>query len=160
MIMQLMRTGLGCWWLLELWSELRASFENHGWRAPERFRAFRLLAIHPSDAYMTIELGSILQACQALDPEAGSLVGEVWNELVPASALPALEAMYQREIANKPTPGPDEARQYLLEIIKRETSCPRGEGTAARGASGDREGADAPPDGIRRQPGRPVDAAL
>jgi hypothetical protein len=121
-ISRLLKTGSGCWWLLELWSDLRASLEKDGWRAPERFRAFRLLGIHASDVYMTIELGSILQACQALDPDAGSLVSEVWNEFVPAAALPVLEATYQREIAHKLAPDQDQARHYLLEIINRETT--------------------------------------
>ena len=51
---------------------------------------------------MNTELASIIQACQTIDPDAGSLAGEVWNELVPKDALPALEAQYQREVAHLP----------------------------------------------------------
>ena len=42
-------------------------------------RTMRLLGIHPMDAYLNDDLTSMLQACQTLDPTAGSLVSEVWN---------------------------------------------------------------------------------
>jgi hypothetical protein len=123
LISALLKSGPGCRMLLDLWAELEASLEKDGWRVPERFRAFRLLGMHPSTSYMTMELASLIQACQALDPDAGSLVGEVWNEFVPADALPQLEAMYQREIGHmKTAPDRATARQYLIEIIKRETA--------------------------------------
>jgi hypothetical protein len=70
---------------------------------------------------MTTELASILQACQAIDPDAGSLVGEVWNDVVPRDCLPELEARYQREIASLPAIDEDAARQYLGALITRET---------------------------------------
>jgi hypothetical protein len=121
LIRKLGTSGLGCQRLLEIWSELQASLEQDGWQTAERFRAFRLLGIHPSDAYMTTELASLLQACQAIDPDAGSLVGEVWNDIVPRDFLPALEANYQREIAHRPRLDQVAARQYLREIIRRKT---------------------------------------
>jgi hypothetical protein len=121
-ISRMMATGLGCRWLLELWSELRISLENAGWKTPERFRAFRLLGIHASNSYMNRDLASILQACQAIDPDAGSLAGEVWNECVPKDALPALEAQYQREVAHLPALDQDAGRKYLLTRIEQETT--------------------------------------
>ena len=54
------------------------------------------------DTYMNQGVALLLQACRVLDPEAGSLVGEVWNEGVSAFELPELEAMYQRAICNAP----------------------------------------------------------
>jgi hypothetical protein len=119
---RLTSTALGCRWLLEFWSELRSSLEKAGWNAAERFRAFRLLGIHPSTTYMNAELASIIQACQVIDPDAGSLAGEVWYELVPKDALPALEAMYQREVAHLPAIDLDGARKCLLLRIELETS--------------------------------------
>ena len=122
LIRKLVTTGLGCGRLLEIWSELEASLEKDGWQTAERFRAFRLLGIHASDAYMTTELASLLHACQAIDPDAGSLVGEVWNEVVPRDGLPDLEAKYQREVAHLPALDQDAGRQYLREIITRKTT--------------------------------------
>ena len=88
----------------------------------ERFRAFRLLGIHPVDSYMTAELASMLRACQVLDPDAADMVDEVWNDLVPAGGLLRLKKMYYTEIAHIPCPDPDAARAYLLEIVARETN--------------------------------------
>ena len=51
------------------------------------------------DAYLNDDLTSMLQACQTLDPTAGSLVAEVWNEVVSANDLPVLEDQYGRRIA-------------------------------------------------------------
>jgi hypothetical protein len=122
LISRMMATDLGCRWLLELWSELRISLEKAGWKTPERFRAFRLMGIHPSNTYMNQELASIIQACQAIDPDAGSLAGEVWNEFVPKDALPELEAQYQREVAHLPALDQDAGRKYLLTWIEQETT--------------------------------------
>ena len=121
-ISRMASTAFGCRWLLELWSELQTSLDRAGWRTAERFRAFRLMGIHPSNTYMNRELASIIQACQAIDPDAGSLVGEVWNELVPKDLLPALEAQYQREVAHLPALDQDGARKCLLTRIEQETT--------------------------------------
>ena len=121
-ISRMASTALGCRWLLELWSELRTSLDQAGWKTAERFRAFRLLGIHPSDTYMNAELASIIQACQVLDPDAVSLVGEVWNEFVPKDALPALEAQYQCEVAHVPALDREGARQFVMSRIEQETT--------------------------------------
>jgi hypothetical protein len=105
-----------------MWDELGASLDQDGWRSPQRFRAFRLLGIHPTDIYMTTALAAMLQACQVLDPGASNLVGEVWNECVSADALPKIDADYQREIARLPIPDQDAARQHLREIVEREVA--------------------------------------
>ena len=44
---QLRASELGCRWLMECWEELRKSLERDGWKAPERFRFFRLIGIIP-----------------------------------------------------------------------------------------------------------------
>ena len=118
-VRELMTTVLGCECLLELWSELDLALDEEGWRMPERFREFRLMGIHPSDAYMTTEMASFIQACQAIDPGAGSLVNEIWNDCVPKDKWPELEAMYQRKLAYLPAIDRDGGRQYLREIITR-----------------------------------------
>ena len=58
----------------------------------------------------------------ATDPDAGSLVGEIWGDLVPRDALPELEASYQSEIARMPALDHDAARQYLSALITRKTT--------------------------------------
>jgi hypothetical protein len=114
-------TGEGCQWLIDRFGELLAVLESDRvWYAPERFRAFRLLRIHASDAYLDTKLAFLMQACQALDPEAGSLVGEVWNELVPAKELPELEEIYQRAIRRRAAPDHAAAREQLLKIVRGE----------------------------------------
>jgi hypothetical protein len=115
--------GLGCLWLRERWEELGVIVERGAsWRVPERFRAFRLLGIHAIDAYMTAELASLLQACGVLDPTAGSLVSEIWNELVSADDLAGLEEAYQQQIRYTPSMDEDSAREHLLTIVTRQTA--------------------------------------
>jgi hypothetical protein len=114
-------TGAGCQWLIDRFRELEAILESDQvWYAPERFRAFRLLRIHPGDAYYDTALTLLVQACQVLDPEAGSLVGEVWNEFVPTDKLPELEETYQRAIRHRPAPDHAAAREQLLKIVRGE----------------------------------------
>ena len=63
-------SGMGCQWLIDRFGELEAILESDQvWYAPERFRAFRLLRIHASDAYFDTKLACLMQACQVLDPE-------------------------------------------------------------------------------------------
>ena len=150
LIRRLGTTGLGCQRLLGIWSELGASLEQEGWQTAERYRALRLMGIHPSETYMTTELASILQACRAIDPGAGSLVGEVWNGFVARDALAALEASYERKIAHLPALDQGAARQYLSPHHAQDRRT-RGEVGAARRTSEGRRAADTAPNGIRRQ---------
>ena len=111
-------TGPGCRWLIERWKELEASLERDGaWHRPERFRAFRLLRIRPSDAYFNDGLILFLQACQVLDPGAGSLMGELWNELVTPLTLASLEEAFQRVIRQSAVPDQAAAREELQRTI-------------------------------------------
>jgi hypothetical protein len=123
-VCRMQESALGCASLLVLWSELRTRLRKDGWKAPERFRFFRLLGIHPKNVYMNSDLAITLQACQALDSDvdARSLVSEVWNEGVPADKLPELEALYEREIADVPAIDLTQARGYLIGRIEEETS--------------------------------------
>ncbi len=119
MIARLEDSAPGCQWVRARWNELGALLKDGlNWRAPERFRAFRLLGIHPSDALFTSELTSLLQACETLDPGAGSLVAEVWNEVVSAEALPSLIETYQRESRHSRAWNETAARQYLLRVVE------------------------------------------
>ncbi len=69
------------------------------------------------DAYLDDDFTSMLQACQTLDPTAGSLVSEVWNEVVSANDLPVLENQYQRLVGQKPAMDRDSAREHLIGVV-------------------------------------------
>ncbi len=113
-------SGAGCRWLRERWQELGALLEDGlKWRAPERFRVFRLLGIHPADALFTADLTSLLRGCEALDPGAGSVVSEIWNEMVSAEELPSLLETYERASRHMGVPDEAAARQHLLGVVTR-----------------------------------------
>ncbi len=80
----------------------------------------RLLGIHPMDAYLNDDLTSMLYSCQTLDPTAGSLVSEVWNEVVSANDLPVLENRYQRLVEQRPAMDRDAAREHLIGVVRLE----------------------------------------
>ena len=115
-------SGLGCKWLLARWDELGEGLDENGlgWGAAERFRAYRMLGIHAVDATFTRELTTLLQACQVIDPEAGSLIDEIWNEVVPDDGLPLIESSYQRAMGALPEIDREAARTHLMTIVKRE----------------------------------------
>ena len=112
---------IGVSWLLMEWESLNSPLQRgEGWNAAERFRARRLLGIHPVGAYFDEHLTSLLQACQTLDPTAGSMVAEVWNEVVSATDLPVLEEQYGRRIAVQPAMDRETAIQHLIGVIRLE----------------------------------------
>ena len=80
----------------------------------------RLLGIHPVGAYFDDHLTRLLQACQTLDPTAGSMVAEVWNEVVSATDLPVLEEQYRQRIALEPAMDRETALQHLIGVIRLE----------------------------------------
>ena len=55
-----------------------------------------------------------------IDPEAGSLIDEIWNEVVPDDGLPLIESIYQRTMSALPEMDQKAARTHLLTIVKRE----------------------------------------
>ena len=127
-------SGPGCQWLLAGWSDLESRLDGKEmcWRVPERFLSFRMLGIHAVDARFTSELTMLLLACQTLDPGAGSLIGEIWNECVPLDALPVLEGMYEQAIGHEAAMDQDARRAHLRSVVKAEIT--RLEKTAARHA--------------------------
>ncbi len=118
-IIRLEANSFGPLQLLNEWHTLEAPLQRgEGWNASERFRAFRLLGIHPIDAMLDTKLTSLLRACEVLDPAAGSLVGEVWNELVSATDLPEIENQYRQAIAYRPAMDRETAREHLISIVQ------------------------------------------
>ena len=71
---------------------------------------------------MDRDLAQIIQCCQVLNPDGGSVVAELWGDFVPANRMPAVEAMYQEELLGQPAPDRETARQILLKIIADETT--------------------------------------
>ena len=67
-------TETGCRWLLDRWTELKAVIDDESlaWQTPERFKAIRLLRLDARDVMHAPAVITILQACQILDPDAGS----------------------------------------------------------------------------------------
>jgi hypothetical protein len=112
----------GVHWLLMEFDSLSAPLQRgEGWNGSERFRARRLLGIHPEGAYLNDDLTLLFQACQTLDPTAGSMVSELWNQVVSANDLPVLENQYQRLVGLKPAMDRETARQHLIGVVRLET---------------------------------------
>ena len=57
-----------------------------------------------------------------IDPGAGSLAGEIWNEFLPTDGRALIEKMYQRAMSEVREMDLATARGHLLEIVKRETT--------------------------------------
>jgi hypothetical protein len=122
-IRRLEANRFGVLWLLEQWDSLDSPLQRgEKWGAAERFRACRLLGIHAIDARLNTELTSLLYACQVLDPEAGSVVSEVWGELVSATDLPQIENRYRQLIECEPVMDQDAAREHLIAVVRRQTT--------------------------------------
>jgi hypothetical protein len=122
-IRRLEANRFGVLWLLEQWDSLDSPLQRgQGWGAAERFLAWRLLGIHAIDARLNTELTSLLYACQVLDPEAGSVVSEVWGELVSATDLPQIENRYRQLIECEPVMDQDAAREHLIAVVRRQTT--------------------------------------
>jgi hypothetical protein len=116
---QLEATHTGCKWLLEQLRDLQGTLEKGlGFLAAERFRTFRLLGLHPIDTFINNGIARLFQALEVLDPGAGSLVREFWNEVVTAQALPDLGASYQRQIGDESPPDQEGARRHVLEVLR------------------------------------------
>ncbi len=113
-VLRLEASQFGVRLLMEQWDTLELPLQRgQGWGASERFRALRLLRIHGTDAYVDTKLTSLLHACETLDPGAGSLVAEVWGEMVSAHELPLIENDYRRSLQFLPVMDEDAARSAL-----------------------------------------------
>ncbi len=111
----------GCEWLAGRWQELKETVEQgFSWRAPERFRLFRLLGIQPMDAYVTAELTFLVKICEVLDPGAGSVVSELWSDAVSATDLASVEESCRERMNQMPAIDQEQAREALLAIVERE----------------------------------------
>ena len=122
LVLGLEASEMGCRWLLDRWSELKAVIDDEGpaWQTPERFKAIRLLRLDARDVMHAPAVITILQACQMLDPDAGNLVDAYWNELLAANAGWSMERL-RAWIPEMSLPADQAAaRQELADIVKRE----------------------------------------
>ena len=118
-IIRLEANPFGVLRLLSEWHTLEAPLQQgEAWGAAERFRAFRLLGIDASDALLDTQLTSLLHACEVLDPAAGSLVGELWGELVSANDLPMIENQYRRNVEFRRAMDRDSAKEHLIALVR------------------------------------------
>ena len=146
---------IGVSWLLMEWEALNSPLQRgEGWNAAERFRARRLLGINPVGAYFDDHLTRLLQACQTLEPTAGSMVAEVWNEVVSATDLPVLEEQYGRRIALEPAMDRETAHPAFDRGYSPGGNPTRRNGTRGPGADGAEGGAGAQSRQVRFQPRR------
>jgi hypothetical protein len=123
LVLGLEASEMGCRWLLDRWSELKAVIDDEGpaWQTPERFKAIRLLRLDARDVMHAPAVITILQACQLLDPDGGSLVDGYWNELLAANAGWSMERL-RAWVPEMALPADQAAaRQELADIVKRET---------------------------------------
>ena len=138
LVKRLEGSGAGCRWLSARWNELGAMLKDGmAWRGAERFRVYRLLGIHPADALITAKLTSLLQACTALDPDAGSLISEIWNEMgfrgstaFVAGNLRAANPAFTRAVGRRGTAAPAGDCQRSARATRREYRAARGPGEA------------------------------
>jgi hypothetical protein len=83
-IRTLERSVLGCQWLLDGWSELRALLEQGKcWQSHHKLRAVRLLGKQPLSALDYREVSEIFVGCWAIDPARPSAYAELKSELGP-----------------------------------------------------------------------------
>ena len=103
------------------WNELGTILEEgRTWLGSDRFKAIRLLRIHPIEILDAPELTALLQACQVLDPRAGNLVDGMLEGLVPADSARSFERLFEGR-TDRPAPSDQAAaRQQLLEVVRRE----------------------------------------
>ena len=75
-------TAMGCAWLLDRWGELRDVLEaGQKWRAPDRFKAIRLLGRQPLDMEEDARVMAIYLNCSAMEPPEGLAFKDLGNEL-------------------------------------------------------------------------------
>ena len=73
---------MGCAWLLDRWGELRNVLEQgQKWRAPDRFKAIRLLGRQPLDMDEDDRVMAIYLNCSAMEPPEGLTFKDLGNEL-------------------------------------------------------------------------------
>jgi hypothetical protein len=121
-ILRLQGTGGGCQWLLDQWASLRALLERGvPWLAPDKLKAVRLLGCHPIDALDRIEVALVYLASHLLLDQEGGPFQEIMNELTAEEAGVFAGYLQQRRYEAVAPKDAAAARQWLLELVDRNT---------------------------------------
>ena len=121
-ILRLQGTGGGCQWLLDQWASLRALLERGvPWLAPDKLKAVRLLGCHPIDALESIEVALVYLASHLLLDREGDPFQEIMNELTAEEAAVFAGYLQQRRYEALAPKDAAAARQWLLELVDRNT---------------------------------------
>jgi hypothetical protein len=125
-VLRLESTAAGCRWLLARWNELAEMLaDGECWRAPDRFRAIRLLGKQPLDALVDRDVRRIFLACHVLRPESKSPFDDLRREVgeQPGDRRSVLRTpLKQLPIEPYSPKDPEEASNFLASLVDRATS--------------------------------------
>ena len=114
-------TAPGCAWLLDRWNDLRELLmDGQKWRAPDRFRAIRLLGKQPLGMMDDERVPMIYLACDAMDPQGKSSFLDVANELNPGEPERCNQWLADRDVKRKAPADAEAGREALLALVSEE----------------------------------------
>ena len=114
-------TAMGCAWLLDRWGELRDLLESgQKWRAPDRFKAIRLLGRQPLDMDEDARVMAIYLSCSAMEPPEGLAFKDLGNELHWNEQKRFNEWAGQRGVLGRIPADAESGKAALLELVGEE----------------------------------------
>ncbi len=118
LVLALESSAKGCDWLTDRWAELRSLLERgQAWRSPDKLRAARLLGRQPADALDDPVVGTVFLACHKIDPSAGELFHEIWNDMQTREVETAKKQLKSAPPSSTRPKSEAEARKALLSIV-------------------------------------------
>ena len=112
---------MGCAWLLDRWGELRDVLERgQKWRAPDRFKAIRLLGRQPLDMDEDARVMAIYLNCSAMEPPEGLAFKDLGNELHWNEQKRFNEWAGQRGVLGRIPADAESGKAALLELVGEE----------------------------------------
>ena len=112
---------MGCAWLLDRWGELRDVLESgQKWRAPDRFKAIRLLGRQPLDMDEDARVMAIYLNCSAMEPPESLAFKDLGNELHWNEQKRFNEWAGQRGVLGRIPADAESGKAALLELVGEE----------------------------------------
>ena len=112
---------MGCAWLLDRWGELRDVLESgQKWRAPDRFKAIRLLGRQPLDMDEDGRVMAIYLNGSAMEPPEGLTFKDLGNELHWNEQKRFNEWAGQRGVLKRVPADAETGKAALLELVGEE----------------------------------------